>query len=194
MTNDSFMARYGARLVDSGFPILPIAPGSKAPGQYQGGAWRGYRDWSKHCARATKAFELRIWEGWPDAGVGVACGHIVALDIDVMDAEAVERIETLAKARLGDTPAIRIGRAPKRLLVYRADKPFGSIKRHPLEILGRGAQFVAYADHPDTGQPYAWPYDSLVDLQLSALPEITEAQARAFLDEACELVPEALPA
>ena len=192
MTTDSFMSRYGARLADSGYSILPIAPGTKAPGKYQGGCWRGYVDWSRHCDRPTKPFETGIWAGWPGAGIGVACGRIVALDIDVLNAEAVERIEALAKQRLGDTPAIRIGLAPKRLLVYRAAKPFKSIKRHPLELLAHGAQFVAYADHPDTGRPYSWPYDSLVDLQFTSLPEITEDQARAFMDEAWELVPQEL--
>ena len=71
---------------------------------------------------------------------------------------------------LGDTPCLRIGRAPKRLLVYRAATPFAGRKRHPLELLARGQQFVAYAVHPDTGRPYEWPEDSLVELPLSRLP------------------------
>ena len=51
--------------------------------------------------------------------------------------------------------------APKRLLVYRAATAFRGRKRHPLEVLARGQQFVAYAIHPVTGQPYAWPEDGL---------------------------------
>jgi hypothetical protein len=30
----NFMADRGARLVDAGYSILPIAPGAKCPGQY----------------------------------------------------------------------------------------------------------------------------------------------------------------
>ena len=45
-------------------------------------------------------------------------------------------------------------RAPKRLLVYRTAVPFAGRKRHPLEVLARGQQFVAYAVHPNTGRPY----------------------------------------
>ena len=63
--------------------------------------------------------------------------------------------------RLGDTPALRIGRAPKRLLVYRAAEPFRGIRRAPLELLGLGQQFVAHAIHPDTGRPYDWPEETL---------------------------------
>lgn len=52
--------------------------------------------------------------------------------------------------------------------------------------------FVAYAVHPVTNRPYEWPEDSLADLDLTSLPAITEEQARAFLDEAVELLPPAL--
>jgi len=186
------MLRFGARLVDSSFHVIPIIPGLKAPGQYRKDQWIGYHAWSKHCDRPSTLWELKIWSAWPDCGIGIACGNVVGLDIDVLDGEAVMRIEQLARSKLGDTPAVRIGHAPKRLLVYRATKPFSSIKRHPLEILGKGAQFVAYAIHPDTGQPYHWPNEGLADLDLDMLPAITEDMAHAFLREAIELVPPSL--
>jgi hypothetical protein len=188
----SFMARYGERLVDSGFHVIPIIPGLKAPGLFQKSHWVGYHDWTKHCSRATTHFELKIWAPWPECGIGVACGNVVPLDIDVLDGDVAIRIEQLARDRLGDTPAVRVGLAPKRLLVYRTTKPFPSIKHHPLEFLGKGAQFVAYAIHPDTGQPYHWPHDGLADLDLSSLPLITEDMAHAFINEAIKLVPVAL--
>ncbi|WP_160381230.1 PriCT-2 domain-containing protein [Pseudooceanicola pacificus] len=89
-------------------------------------------------------------------------------------------------------PALHIGRAPKRLLVYRTAAPFRGIKRHQLEVLCLGLQFLAYADHPDTGAPYVWPDEGLADLDISDLPEITEAAAAAFLDEAYAILPKAL--
>ncbi len=94
--------------------------------------------------------------------------------------------------RLGDTPALRIGRAPKRLLVYRTAEPFRGIRRAPLEMLCLGQQFVAYAVHPDTGQPYAWPEEGLADLDIESLPVIDAAMAAAFIDEALALIPAAL--
>jgi hypothetical protein len=91
--------------------------------------------------------------------------------------------------RLGDTPALRIGKPPKRLLVYRTREPFAGIRRAPLEVLCLGQQFVAYAEHPDTGQPYAWPDEGLADLDIESLPEIDADRAAAFLDEALALIP-----
>ncbi len=78
------------------------------------------------------------------------------------------------------------------MLIYRTAAPFRGIKRHPLEVLCLGQQFLAYADHPDTCAPYAWPEEGLADLDITDLPEITTETAAAFLDEAYALLPEAL--
>ena len=186
------MARFGARLVANGYAILPIQPGTKKPGCYRDDQWRDYPAWTRHAVRATTELELKQWSGWPDAGVGIVGGAVAAVDIDIADdAELALRIEQLARERLGDTSALRIGRAPKRLLVYRTAAPFKGLKRHPLEVLCLGQQFVAYAIHPTTGRPYDWPQDSLADLDLASLPAITEEQARGFLDEAAALLPKA---
>ncbi|HYN39458.1 MAG TPA: PriCT-2 domain-containing protein, partial [Rhodospirillales bacterium] len=80
----------------------------------------------------------------------------------------------------------------KRLLVYRTEAPFKGFKRPPIEVLCEGQQFVAFAVHPDTGRPYEWPEDSLADIDVSGLPAIRESQARAFAEDAYQLVPEPL--
>jgi hypothetical protein len=193
MNQQSFMDRFGARLVLNGYPIIPIQPGTKKPGCHRGGGWRDYPDSNRHAARATTDLELAQWRGWPDAGIGIVGGAVAGVDIDIADdAELAHRIERLARERLGDTPALRIGCPPKRLLVYRTMAPFKGVKRHPLEVLCLGQQFVAYAVHPTTGRPYDWPEDNLADLDLGSLPAIEEAQSRAFLDEAIALLPEQL--
>jgi len=190
MTVSSFMAQLGAKLVDAGFPILPIQPGTKKPGVFRRGAWRDYPAWSRHGQRDTTEHEIDVWGDWPDAGIGIATGRVIGIDIDVLsDPALAKRIEDLARAMLGDTPALRIGRAPKRLLVYRADRPFKGFKMPPIDVLGLGQQFVAYGLHPVTGQPYDWPLESLAEIVLDDLPVITEAQARAFADAAIALVP-----
>jgi hypothetical protein len=187
-----FMAQFGARLVDNGYPVIPIMPGAKVPGHFRKGAWAAYPDWTRHCDRPTKTFEIDIWRRWPDCAVGIACGAVVGIDIDVPDASVAVALTDLAKQMLGETPCLRIGQAPKRLLVYRAATAFRGRKRHPLEVLARGQQFVAYAIHPVTGQPYAWPEEGLTDTPLADLPEITEAACDAFLDAAWDMVPAAL--
>jgi hypothetical protein len=191
MQSSSHMARYGARLVTNGYAILPIAPGTKKPGRFQRGAWVDYPEWNRHAARPTTEVEVATWSAWPGCGVGLVGGNVAAIDIDIAeDAELALKIEKLARDRLGDTPALRIGRAPKRLLVYRAAEPFRGIKRHPLEVLCLGQQFLAYANHPDTGAPYAWPEEGLADLDISDLPAITADAAAAFLAAAQAMLPE----
>ncbi|MCA3324847.1 MAG: bifunctional DNA primase/polymerase [Roseomonas sp.] len=187
-----FMAQFGARLVDNGYPVIPIMPGAKVPGHFRKGAWAAYPDWTRHCDRPTKTFEIDIWRRWPDCAVGIACGAVVGIDIDVPDASVAVALTDLAKRMLGETPCLRIGQSPKRLLVYRADTVFRGRKRHPLEVLARGQQFVAYAIHPVTGQAYAWPEEGLTDTPLADLPEIAEAACDAFLDAAWDMVPAAL--
>ena len=193
MTAASYMARFGARLVTHGYAILPIAPGTKKPGRFQRGDWVDYREWNRHAERGTTELEVAAWSSWPNCGVGIAGGAVAAVDIDIVeDAELALQIERLARERLGDTPALRIGRAPKRMLVYRTTEPFRGIKRHPLEVLCLGQQFLAYAIHPETGAPYAWPEEGLADIDITDLPEISAETAAAFLDEAYALLPEAL--
>jgi hypothetical protein len=190
MADTSWMARVGARLVTNGYAILPIAPGTKKPGQFARAGWHDYPQWNRHASRATTEHEVATWSTWPDCGVGVVGGAVAALDIDIAeDGDLALRIERLARERLGDTPALRIGKPPKRLLVYRTTEPFAGIRRAPLEVLCLGQQFVAYAEHPDTGQPYAWPDEGLADLDIESLPEIDADRAAAFLDEALALIP-----
>ena len=190
MTASSYMAQLGAKLVDAGFPILPIQPHTKKPGIFRRGQWQDYPKWSRHCERDTTDNEVDIWGDWPESGIGVAAGKVIGIDIDVLQSkEVAEKIEGLAKRMLGDTPAVRIGHAPKRLLVYRAVQPFGGFKYPPIEVLGVGQQFIAYGIHLDTGKPYEWPVSTLAELDMDELPAITEAQAREFAKEAYLLIP-----
>jgi hypothetical protein len=190
MTNKNYMAQLGATLVDRGFPILPIQPNTKKPGLYKLGAWHEYPKWSRHCERDTTDNEVDVWGNWPEAGIGIAAGRVIGIDIDILDSPTIAlEMEALAKRMLGDTPAVRIGHAPKRLLVYRAVQPFSGFKYPPIEVLGVGQQFIAYGIHPDTGKPYDWPVSTLADLSPDDLPGITEAQAREFAKEAYRLIP-----
>lgn len=189
----NYMRDLGARLVEYGYHILPIIPEEKAPGKYHIDHWRPYAGWSKHCERETKTFEISIWSRWPSCAIGVACGNVAGVDIDIGDdPDLAIRIEQLARKMLGDTDAVRIGHAPKRLLVYRTTEPFKKIKKGVIEVLCDGQQFVAYGIHQDTKKPYQWPFDEIADTPVDCLPEINEEKARAFVDAAYDLLPERL--
>ncbi len=191
-TLPNFMAQHGARLTAAGYHILPIQPGRKSPGVFVQGEWRVVGGWQRHCDVATADAELDTWAEWPECAVGIACGYTVGIDIDLVDGALSLQIDALAREMLGDTPLVRIGLPPKRLLVYRADVPFPKRSRKPIEVLARGSQFVARSIHPDTGQPYTWPEGQPEETEWSALPLVTEARALAFLDAAYDMVPAAL--
>lgn len=185
----NYMAMFGATLIANGYPIIPIQPGMKSPGRFVRGEWSNYAGWSRHCDRATTDFEVDVWSQWPSCAIGLAAGSIVGVDIDITDAEVAYNVEKLARLYLGETPCIRIGNRPKRLLVYRAAAPFASRKTKPLEILAHGTQFVIHSVHPDTQQPYEWPEQTLVETDAERLPEITEDQVANFYAEAWKIIP-----
>lgn len=164
--NSGPLAVYGATLIDNGFAIVPIAVGKKAP---------NFDNWEK--SRSTKP-QLEDWieNGHKRAGIGILAKWTPGVDLDIRDEELADLAEKKARKIFGDAP-VRIGMAPKRLLVYRTEKPFkkmrsnkyrtpdpitdGEYEFHQIEILCDGQQFVAYHTHPDTGRPYLWPEESI---------------------------------
>ena len=95
---------------------------------------------------------------------GILTRETPAIDIDVTDEEVAEELEELAENMLGKS-AVRIGRAPKRAILFRADAPFPKLAAafiapsghsHKVEILGDGQQIVVNGIHPETHQPYRW--------------------------------------
>lgn len=153
--NSGPLAYFGERLIDNGYAIVPIAVGKKAP---------GFDNWVK--ARSTKP-QLNEWieSGHRYSGVGILTKNTPGVDLDIRNEEIAHEAEVMARSIFGPAP-LRIGMAPKRLLVYATDTPFRKMRSnkyqdewgdlHQIEILGDGQQFVAYHTHPDTGKPYLW--------------------------------------
>lgn len=188
----SYMSDFGATAADNGYSIIPIAPGSKRPGKFSDGTWYAMNGWTRFCDRVSRTFEHTIWSKWPESGVGIACGRTVAVDIDVLDQAWASKLETLARKMLGETPLLRVGQAPKRMLVYKAKTSFPGIKYHPIEILAKGQQFVAFADHPETNRPYQWIGESPCEIDIDDLPEVSEEQCRKFAEAAHKILPDEL--
>lgn len=185
----SYLEQYGPALLGHGYAVTPIKPGSKAPLLR---AWPGIE--------ATPD----ILSGWirdyPRAGVGVPTRYTPAVDIDVLDADITAKLLDWCNEHIGPTAA-RVGQRPKTLLVYRTDAPMSKMtsrtyedclgRRHHIEILGDGQQFVAYGTHPVTREPYHWVgAPSLHETPRSSLPTITEAQARDLIAYFASIIPD----
>lgn len=181
-------ASLGPKLALQGFEPIPVA--GKAP---------AVKRWQEVVLHRD---QIAYWaaNGQGHLNVGLRTGEIAAVDFDIYDPVVAARVYEAFVARFGEAPC-RIGRAPKRLLVYASAEPRTKInsaswlrpnpeegeKENKVEVLGIGQQFVAYGIHPDTQKPYQWPNGSLADLELWELPTID-------LDAVAAWVREELPA
>lgn len=173
----------GAQLLELGYIPIPILPSEKAP---------ALAGWQRARLKASD------FDRYPGHGVGIVCGRgphpVMAVDIDVTDAELAVRGERLAEEMLGHT-VVRVGKAPKVLLVFRAasegwTKITGpwltdlSGVNHRCEVLGAGQQFVAYGTHQTTGRPYEWTdlMGGLLSVRADELPVVTQRQLTDFVE------------
>lgn len=167
-------------------PESTIRGPGKAPGiRRSDGCYVGY-DWTKrHPAPSDISRWLR-----DGASIGMRADEFLGLDIDVLDAAVAERLEQIAVRELGPAP-LRIGRAPKRLLVYGNVEKIAKRKLlfglpgqeddQAIEILGTGQQWVAFGVHPKTDKPYEWPRSLTT---AAALTSVTGATCDAYFTAA----------
>jgi hypothetical protein len=164
-----YMRDKGVAVLQNGYPLIPLVVGEKRP------AIDGWRN-----VEATE----QIIAGWT-GGIGIRTGTVLFIDIDIPNPVA-DRLRQVCRELLGPAP-IRIGRAPKLGMMYRAAAIFktrlSTVYRDPdknrcaIEALADGRQFVAWNIHPDTGQPYYWLEGMTPEtLPLSELTVVTEAQ------------------
>ena len=184
MTN--YLRMYGERLVELGYTVLPIKPGSKRP---------DIKDWPRH---ATTVANVVAWysNGRAQHGVGINARNTPAIDVDVLDPEVAQAMSDAIDAIFpGHSLLMRTGMAPKFLIPFQSDEPFRKLvsqtytdgkNDHKVEILGDGQQFVAYAIHPGTNKPYQW-FDGVSDsgIRESAradLPVLSRDDAQRVVD------------
>jgi Bifunctional DNA primase/polymerase, N-terminal len=169
------------RLIDNGYRPLPIRTWGPQRGLGKAPYLPG---WHRLFATPEDAAT------WKSLSTGIICGtqadgsHLVAVDIDIIDAPLALELEAEVRKVLGTSDLLRIGNAPKRLLLYRCDFP--ATKLHfvegGVELLSEGNQFVAFGMHPDTGRPYEWPTGfSPENVALSDVPQATHEQVRALI-------------
>lgn len=192
-----YLAKHGARLIENGYEIIPITRGSKRPPM---DGWQSIKSTPKL---------LRTWvEGeYSRAGTGILTKRTPAVDIDVLDEKVARHMSRFVQENFGFAP-VRVGMAPKTLLLFRSAIPFPKLNSsiyidsfgdpeashsqsgaptgdwRKIEILGDGQQFVAYAKHPDTGRPYVWTENGdPLTVPAAELPELTLEGAQAIIAE-----------
>jgi AAA domain/Bifunctional DNA primase/polymerase, N-terminal len=167
------------RLLAAGFSPVPV--NGKAPPIV---GWQDVeatvdmiQGWESNCAHATNT--------------GILTRHTAAIDIDVVDPAVADEMQQLAERMIGTSP-VRIGQAPKRAMLYRADVSFEKIatpvytspdgRAHKVEILCDGQQIVVDGTHPITQEPYKWLGGELgSDLKRDALPVLSPEKAAEFI-------------
>lgn len=176
---DSPYARIAANLRENGYHAMPVMPGSKVPGEIFQGQWRGMSGWAKFCDTMPADFIHDQWEKLPDAGVCVAHGKIVGLDLDTDRADVAEAIRGAIEIpnvrRKGQKgwmayyrPGDGLSDLPARVRWYDGDTVC-------VEILLHGTQSVLPPTiHPDTNKPYTWLMgETLENTDISELPVLS---------------------
>lgn len=85
--------RHAHLYLERGYSVIPIAPGTKRPGQYAGGEWRGMTDWERYSDRYPTDMEtvsrdqsahanIMHWHGDPDYTQGRKNGGVPTTHID----------------------------------------------------------------------------------------------------------------
>lgn len=181
-----FLKDHGVRLVELGYTVLPIQPGTKRP---------DIQNWPNVTATADDVVKWYS-NGRAQHGAGINARDTPAIDVDVMDTEVAQQMsDAIDRIFPGVALMTRTGLAPKFLIPFRSETPFRKITSnvytdgiddHKVEILGDGQQWVAYHIHPETRNPYLW-FDGIDDTGIAAvahcdLPILRESDAQLVID------------
>jgi RecA-family ATPase len=179
---------------------LPIPLFGKAPPVYgKNNSKKGLGNWQK--LENISYEQIKMWgRTWPDAAnTGVLTRLTPALDLDLLNEAAAVAGEGHVRERFEERGYVltRIGRAPKRAILFRTNEHFAKIvvnlvapdgSAEKIEFLADGQQVVVDGIHPDTQRPYSWQGKSPGEIAQESLPYIHEAEARALVAELVDLL------
>ncbi len=193
---DTYSSR-GQPCLDLGYHAIPIVWANKRPGYIANdGTEVDLMGWQRYCKAPPMPSEAALWSRL-QAGVGIACGGVVGIDIDILDQGIADRAELHVLQVVGcERAPVRIGRPPKRLMLFRTDDDIPSTGMKTilngedagLDILSRGRQFVAYGVHMVTGRPYEWRDGEPAATPVSELPLITLEQVKQISEAIGEMI------
>lgn len=179
-----------------GWSIYPQERGGKRrPGRAGGKSIQ----WGRLCETAVGDDEFSVWRR-DCSQLNVACafgpasGHTFTLDIDCLDPQRSRSVQDIARTVLGYTPFLRIGRAPKAALIYRAmpgamprsisvrfADADGSASEDGMEILSKGKSLTIHGLHHVTGRWFQWPDANPLTSSPMDAPLVTEADLARFM-------------
>jgi hypothetical protein len=181
------LAALVEKIRGNGWSPLPVIPPGHldAKGNVARGAGKGALDgaWQRRRFRGDD-FERWHRKIGRAPSIGLKLDGLVAVDIDCDDEEEAAEMQALVAGCLGETPFIRIGRAPRVALFFRGrmHDAAWSPKWSPVALKhGPGHQMVAYGQHPRTGQGYRWIGPAPDNGRLEDAPEITAEQIASLV-------------
>jgi uncharacterized protein YoaH (UPF0181 family) len=135
-----------------------------------------------------------MWaKSWPDAtNTGILTRLTPALDLDIVSEAAAIACEDYVRERFEEKGwfLVRIGKAPKRAILFRTDAPFRKItaplisphdSAEKIEFLASGQQIAVHGIHPQTKQPYRWFGGEPWRIERGELPYIHEFEAQQLI-------------
>ena len=190
-----------------GWSVFPQDSATRKPSSVSGRVIRPKTEFHVD-ERIIDAATLETWCMYASTS-SVACMFgawapgLFALDVDILDQAMADQVGEIADEHLGETPLVRVGRAPKFMAFFRT--PAGSIlpsqtlriaaedgsdSGHAVEIQSVGKTVTLHGRHHKTGEYYRW-VGKATPLLYSpdTAPEVGVDQVNAFIAALSEAFP-----
>lgn len=188
--NKSTFAEHAWKFIERSISVVPIAPGTKKPGQYsKQHGWRGMSDWSRYAERMPTELEIEHWESWPNAGIGVILGRLsnitaIDKDYDIPNGgdDALTRI-------IPYSPCVKKGeKGWTRFFRFNGERScsFDVNGVRVLDVLADGRQTVVPPTEHPSGCSYVWISEETLDdiISVNELPSLPDD----FLDQVARVL------
>lgn len=162
---------WAHKYLDQGYSPVLLHENEKKPVHY---------DWADFQHELPSEDLVQKWcDQKPNGNLGIALGPasgIIALDYDLI---GFPEIENVILSWIPDTPCSKFGKKGWTKFYRYNGIPtckFRLMHKQQVEFLSGGAQTVIPPSiHPETGQPYIWTGEDLLDVKQADLPELTQA-------------------
>lgn len=177
---ESVFAQFAWKFIERGISVVPIAPGTKKPGQWsEEHGWRGMGDWTRFAKRLPTDIELEHWYTWPDAGIGVVLGPVSNLTCLDKDYDIPNGGNDALQAIIPYSPISKKGeKGWTRFYQFNGERScsFDVGGARVLDVLADGRQTVVPPTMHPSGCSYVWITEEGLDTILSTneLPKLPD--------------------